>query len=115
MPTGARENLWADGPNREPEVASAVVVLVVSIRIEVEVAGVVVVPYVERTRPEVAPATGIAEYGTFAVAGGRQEDGVAVLFALHFVAFHAVLRGPRPGAVVSQFLNFVYGRQRCTW
>ncbi len=62
----------ADGPHREPVVA-VVVVPVVFVRIEVEVAGVVAVGRVERTRPVVAFAAGIVEFGTFAVAGGRQE------------------------------------------
>lgn len=59
----------ADGPNREPVVA-VVVVPVVFVRIEVEVAGVVAVGRVERTRPVVAPAASIVELGTETVAGG---------------------------------------------
>ena len=47
-------------------------------RNEVEVAGVDAVRRDERTRPVDAPAAGTDELGTFAAAGGRQEDGVAV-------------------------------------
>ena len=76
-PFRARQILWADGPHREPDVAVGVVPAVY-VRTEVEVAGVEAAGRAERTRPVVAFAAGIEEYGTFAVAGGRQEDGVAV-------------------------------------
>ena len=58
----------------------------------------------ERTRPVVTTSAFIS-HGTFVVAGGRQEDGVAVR-AVHLIAVHAVLCGPGPGAVVSKFLDF---------
>ena len=76
-PFRARQILWADGPHREPVVA-VVAVTVVYARSEVEVAGVDAVRRDERTRPVDAPAAGTDELGTFAAAGGRQEDGVAV-------------------------------------
>ena len=94
---GERQILWADGPNRESDVAVAGAP-VVSARIEVQAEGVAAVAR-ERTRPEAAPAASKVELGTGTVAGGRHEDGVAVR-AFHFVAVLAILRGPRPGAVV---------------
>ena len=81
-PFRVRQILWADGPHREP-VEAGVVVPAARARIEAEVAGAVAAGRVEQTRPEVASAAGIVESGTSAVAGGRQEDGVAVRFALH--------------------------------
>ena len=67
-----KDKCLADGPHRKP-VEAVVVVPVVFVRIEVEVAGVGGVGGVERTRPIVAPAAGIVELRTIAVAGGRQE------------------------------------------
>ena len=65
---------------------------------EVEAVGAIAFGRAERTRPAVTLAAGIFEPGNFAVAGGRQEDGVAVR-AVHLIAVHAVLCGPCPGAV----------------
>ena len=98
MPAWGRTNLWADGTNREPAV-TVVAVPVVFVRIEEEVVGAVADNRVERTRPVATSSAVLDEaVGTFAVAGDRQEDGVAVR-AIHLIAFHAVLRGPGPGAV----------------
>ena len=70
---GGRANLWADWTHREPAV-TAEAVPVVLVRTDVEVAGDAAVGRAERTRPVVTLAD-IVEHGTFAVAGGRQEDG----------------------------------------
>ena len=98
-----------DGANRPPVAAAVVVARAMAARVEVE-AHRVVVAQVRDGRPVVAVRTGKVELNPIAVAGGGEEDAIRNVRApaAHDIALHAVLRRPRPialvGAKVVQFL-----------
>ena len=94
----------ADGPNTEAIVTDAAVALVAAARIEVEEPRVVRDVGVERPRPEAAVAAGIHKLAVATVAGGRQEERLAVLLRGKLAAFHSVLCRPLVGRVAQQFL-----------
>lgn len=106
---GGGTNLWTDWPHREPAVTVRVDVPADSEITEADVRAVAAMDIEERTRPVDALVAYTEEPGSVAEAGVRQEDGVAV-WGVHLIAFHAALCGPDHGAVVSKFLEFIFGR-----
>ena len=96
MPFPGKARLWVYWAYRESEVADFEVPTA-DARMEAEAAGDFVASRVKRTRPIVAIAAGIAEFGNVVVARGRQEDTIAIR-TFYLIAVLAVLSTPSPAA-----------------
>lgn len=87
---------------------AGVVAHVVTVRIEAKAPRAVREDRVERTRPVMAVAAGIAETAIGAVASGGQEEAVAVRSS-EKASVHAVLGCPCMGRVLVKLLPFCLG------